>query len=112
MFLLKPLVKEFQDDIELVQEVEQLSKQGVDKDRLYVLSHDDDRTKRIADKVNAQEIGIEETGLKVAVENMFSKKGDELRAKLEEIGFSQQEAESLEEKLDHGKILLLVMNEA
>lgn len=54
---MKPLVKEFQADLAFVQEVEQLSKQGVDKDRLYVLSHDDDdRTKRIAEKVNAQEI--------------------------------------------------------
>ena len=34
--------------------------------------------------------------------------GDELRNKLQEIGFSENEASELEEKLDHGKILLVI----
>lgn len=107
---MKPIVKEFQDDMELVQEVEAQAINGVSKDNLYVISHDDDRTKRIADKVNANEIGVKEEGLKVAIENMFRKKGDELRAKFQEIGFSSNEASELEEKLDHGKVLLIITN--
>lgn len=43
---MKPTVKEFYDDKELITEVEKLSSQGVDKHNLYVLSHDDDRTDR------------------------------------------------------------------
>src|SRR5690625_4750694 len=101
---MKPLVKEFQDDLELVDEVQLLYDRGVSKDNLYVISHDDDRTKRIADKVNVNEISIKEQGLKIAIENMFNKKVDELRNELEEISFSEQEANMLEEKLDHGKI--------
>lgn len=104
---MKPLVREYQDDVELVREVEAQFARGVSKDDLYVISHDDDRTNRIADKVNANTIGIQEEGLKVAIENLFRKKGDELRAKFEEIGFSESEASLLEEKLDHGKILLI-----
>lgn len=107
---MKPIVKEFQDDMALVQEVEAQAAQGVAKEHLYIVSHDDDRTKRIADKVNANEIGVKEEGLKVALENMFNKKGDELRNKFQEIGFSEVEAGELEEKLDHGKILLLINN--
>lgn len=108
---MKPIVKEFQDDLALVAEVKAQADKGISKDNLYVVSHDDDRTKRIADKVNANEIGVKEEGLKVAIENMFNKKGDELRNKFEEMGFSQDEAGELEEKLDHGKILLLIANE-
>lgn len=104
---MKPIVKEFQDDLELVDEVQLLYDRGVSKDNLYVISHDDDRTKRISDKGNVNEISIKEQGLKIAIENMFNKKVDELRNELEEISFSEQEANMLEEKLDHGKILLI-----
>jgi len=105
---LKPEVKEFQDDMDLIEEVKTQANKGVSKENMYVVSHDDDRTKRLADKVNANEIGIKEEGLKVAMENIFNKKGDELRNKLQEIGFSENEASELEEKLDHGKILLVI----
>lgn len=108
---LKPKVKEFQDDQDVIQEVENQLNDGVSKENLYIISHDDDRTKRIANKVNANVIGLEEEGMKVAMENMFNKKGDELRNKLEVIGFSEDEAAKLEEKLDHGKVLLISTNE-
>lgn len=104
---MKPIVKEFQDDRSLIMEVKALSARGISKENLYVISHDDDRTDRVSDQVDAEEVGMKEIGLKVAVGNMFRKKGDELRAKFEELGFTQVEAEALEEKLDHGKILLL-----
>lgn len=105
---MKPIVKEFQDDQALTAEVEALAAGGIPKENLYVISHDDDRTDRVSDNVDANEVGIKEIGLKVAVENMFRKKGDELRAKFEELGFTPGEAGDLEEKLDHGKVLLLI----
>lgn len=108
VFTLKPIVKEFQDDQALIAEVEAQAILGVKKEDLYVISHDADRTSRVADKVDANEIGVKETGLGVAIENMFNKKGDELRSKMNELGFTEQEAAQLEEKLDHGKILLLI----
>lgn len=45
-----------------------------------------------------------------AVGNLFNKKGDELRTKLQEIGFSEAEAENYEEDMDEGKVLLIVTN--
>lgn len=105
---MKPIVKEFQDDVKLTEEVQAQINNGVSADNLYVISHDDDRTKRVADHADANTVGVNEEGLGTAVKNVFRKKGDELRAKFEELGFSKDEAASLEEKLDHGKILLLI----
>ncbi|MGW8264066.1 general stress protein, partial [Bacillus sp. LR--39] len=75
---------------------------------VYVLAHDDDRTERLADNTNANTIGAKETGFKHAVGNIFNKKGDELRNKIHEIGFSEDEAAQFEKRLDEGKVLLFV----
>lgn len=80
------------------------------KDNLYVMSHDADRTDRVADNVDANKVGMNEEGIGTYVGNIFNKKGDELRNKFKELGFSQSEADNLEEKLDHGTILLLNTN--
>lgn len=105
---MKPMIKEFQDDKGLMQEVKIQAANGVSKENLYVISHDDDRTDRVAGKVDANTVGINEESLRTAVSNIFRKKGDELRAKFKELGFDQTEAGQLEEKLDHGKILLMI----
>ncbi|WP_258870956.1 general stress protein, partial [Halobacillus trueperi] len=62
--------------------------------------------------VNANTIGLSEQDIKNVISNLFSKQGDELRTKLQEIGFSEQEAEEYEEDLDEGKVLLIVTNPA
>lgn len=108
--IMKPVVKEFKDDTELMKEVKNLADKGVSRDELYVMSHDDDRTDRVADKVDANKVGVDEEGLNTSVKNIFRKKGDELRAQFKELGFSQAEADSYEEKLDHGTILLINTN--
>lgn len=105
---LKPTVKEFQDDQAVMEEVKNLAERGVSKDDLYLISHDDERTDRVAGKVDANQVGVKEEGIGTAIGNIFRKKGDELRTKFKELGFSQAEADEFEEKLDHGKILLIV----
>ncbi len=105
---MKPIVKEFQDDTKLTEEVQKQIENGISKDDLYVISHDDDRTKRVADNADANTVGAGEQGFGTSLKNVFRKKGDELRAKFNELGFSQDESSELEEKLDHGKILLLI----
>lgn len=104
---MKPQVEEFQDDTELMSEVRQHAANGVSKDNLYVVSHDDDRTDRVADAVHANE----PDDLSELVGIRYNQKGDELRAIFEEFGFDQTEANNLEEKLDHGKVLLLIDNQ-
>lgn len=85
-------------------EVRRQASNGISKDDLYVISHDDDRTGRVADAADANE----PDDLNELVGTRYTKKGDELRAIFEEFDFSSDEASDLVEKLDHGKILLLI----
>ncbi|MEC0793319.1 YflT domain-containing protein [Bacillus licheniformis] len=105
---MKPVARQYTNDEKLMKDVEELREIGVAREDIYVLSHDDDRTERLADNADANTIGAEETGIKNAVGNIFNKKGDELRNKIHEIGFSKQEAEQFEKQLDEGKVLLFV----
>jgi Heat induced stress protein YflT len=105
---MKPYLREYANDEKLQEDIQLLSTKGVSKNNIYVLSHDDDRTKRVSSKVDANTIGLSEMDAKSAVGSLFSKQGDELRAKLQDIGFSQEEAEDFEEDLDEGKIFLIV----
>lgn len=82
---LKPKVKEFTNDQALITEVQELTARGVDRTDIYVLTHDADRTNRLADNANINTIGIEEEGIGTAVGNIFRKKEDDLREKLQNI---------------------------
>ncbi|MFD2639197.1 general stress protein [Piscibacillus salipiscarius] len=103
-----PFVKEYTNDEKLVQDVQKLKDHGIDNSEVYILSHDDDRTERIASNAKANTIGFSEQDMKNFLNNMFNKKGDELRTKLQEMGFSKDEAEEYEEDMDEGKVLLII----
>ncbi|MFC0524363.1 general stress protein [Pontibacillus salicampi] len=105
---MKPFVREYTNDEKLQNDVQKLSNNGVNKNNIYVMSHDDDRTERVADNANANTVGLKEENLKDAVGNLFNKQGDELRNKMQDLGLSESESETYEERLDEGKILLLV----
>lgn len=107
---MNPFYKEYQNDEEVVQAVNTLKADGVSEADIYVITHDDDRTNRIANNADANTVGTSEIGLGTSIKNVFRKQGDELRAQFEELGFSAGEADHLEEKLDNGKIILVVKN--
>ncbi|WP_242144363.1 MULTISPECIES: general stress protein [unclassified Bacillus cereus group] len=107
----KPVVHECQNEQEVFMKVEELELQGIHQDDMYVLTHEKHRTERVADDANTNTIGVKEQGLGTSIINFFSKKGDELRNQMEEMGLSKEEATLYEEKLDQGKILLLVTAE-
>lgn len=102
-----PVFKEFMNDDEAVKAVDEL-KTKVDEDNIYILTHDDDHTKRVANRADANTVGASETGITTSVKNVFRKKGDELRAKFEELGFSETEANNLESELDKGAVIVVV----
>lgn len=108
---MKPFVKEYMNDEQLEQDIKRLKANGVPEEDVYVLSHDADRTSRIAKNAGSNTIGLKEMDLGSAVGNLFHKKGDELRTKIKEMGFTQLEANEFEAKLDKGKVLLMVTNE-
>ncbi|WP_082233253.1 general stress protein [Halobacillus massiliensis] len=105
-----PFTREYTNDEKLMEAVKKLQNEGVNSRDIYVLSHDDDRTNRIAENVNANTIGFSEQDTKNFISNIFSKKGDELRTKIQEMGYSEEEAAEYEEDLDEGKVLLIVQN--
>ena len=102
------LHKEFYNDQEAIKAIELLKTKGVDTDNIFVITHDGDRTSRVADQADAKTVGVTEQGFGTAVKNVFRNTGDELRAKFEELGFPQEKANELEEKLDEGKIIVVI----
>ncbi|WP_215113234.1 general stress protein [Exiguobacterium sp. s63] len=102
------LYKEFTNDEEVVTAVQSMKTNGIDESNIYVITHDDDRSKRVADNADANTVSASDVGLGTAAKNVFRKKGDELRADFQELGFTKEEAERLEEKLDQGKVLVVV----
>lgn len=107
---MKPFIKEYVNEELLKTDVDKLQAKGVAKDDIYILTHDDQRTGRLADNTDTNTIGMKEIDFSTAVGNMFNSQGDELRNKLEEMGLTEAEAENYEEQLDAGKILLMVTN--
>lgn len=109
---MKPIYKEFRNDEEVVHAVDSLKLKGVHEDDIYVVTHDDDRTSRIADNADVNTVGAKELGLDTYVKNVFRSTGDKLRAQFCELGFTDSEAEVLEEKLDHGKVIVVVKDQS
>lgn len=105
---MKPIVKEFQNDKALRKEIERLSARGITKKDLYVMSFNESRAKEVADETNAKRMGSKEDSLGSKVVNIVREKDEELRHRFKELGFSQDEADELERKLEDGKILLVI----
>lgn len=109
--MVKPIVHEFNSQQELIAAASDLKARGIHEDNLYVLSHEKDDTKDIANDADVNTIGLKEEGLGTALSNVFESRGDELRNKMTELGLSDVEADQYEKKLDMGKILLFVKEE-
>lgn len=103
-----PFFKVYHDDDRIQEDIAILKSNKVDAKDIYVLTHDDDRTKRIATNAEANTIGASEQGLGDAIKTTFEKQGDELRNKFENIGFSKEEATEYEAELDKGAVFLIV----
>ncbi|MGF7048327.1 hypothetical protein J2T13_002834 [Paenibacillus sp. DS2015] len=104
---LQSYAKVVQNGVQAVEEVKQLQSAGYIYEHIYVLAHADDRTERIADTANADEIGIKEEGVFNSLANLFRSRGDELRAKITSLGFTNAEADFYEKELDLGKVLVI-----
>lgn len=100
---MKPTVKVFQDDIGLLNELKKQAANGVPKENLSVIGHDDDRIDCIVGDVDTELNNIGDL-----VGERDNETGDEFRAIFQRLGFEPDEARDLEEKLDSGKILLLI----
>lgn len=107
---MNPLYKEFYSDQEVVDAVTGIKEKGISEDDIYILTHDEDRTERVADNADANTVDTKDMNFGTSAKNIFRKQGDALRAKFEELGYSKDMASELEEKLDDGKVIVVVTN--
>lgn len=107
---MKPFIKAYENDETLQEDIKKISSNNVKDEDVYVLSHDDDRTKRIAENTGINTIGASEMDVGDAVKAPFENKGDELRSKLQNIGFDEAESKKYEAEMDKGKVFLIVTN--
>ncbi|WP_274649423.1 general stress protein [Paenibacillus humicola] len=89
------------------EQLERYRQLGYSDDRLFVLTHEDERTKRLAEETDTGRIGVFEEGIGTAIANIFRSKGDELRAKMRSVGIADDVAEKLERELDRDKIVVI-----
>lgn len=92
---------------EVQEQVHRFRREGYAEDRIFVLTHDKTRTKRLAERTDAEEIGIMDEGIGTAIGNIFRNTGDELRAKMRSLGVAEAEAERLEAEMDRDKIVVI-----
>ncbi|WP_123039305.1 general stress protein [Cohnella candidum] len=104
---MKAYAKLVNNGLEAVDVVKDLHRQGYSDKEIYVLAHSKDRTDRLADATNANTVGISEEGMFDAMANLFRDRGDELRHKIESMGFDSNEAGMYEAELDRGKVLVM-----
>jgi len=102
--------KEFMTDDEAIRGVQEIKTKGVPEEDIYILTHKDFRTEKLAEMANANTVGLAEQGLGSSIANVFKSKGDELRLKLEGLGISQPMADDLEKKLEEHQIVMVVKN--
>lgn len=87
--------------------VQQLYREGFEREHIYVLTHSAEGTDFVANYTGAEQITMAEEGVLTSIANLFRSRGDELRAKMKALGVPDMEAGRLESELDKGKILVL-----
>lgn len=84
-----------------------LENEGYAKEHIYIFAHDKDRSDNLSDATDTGSVGMKEQGFIDSVGNVFKKRGDELRTKMEALGLTKMEAEKYEEVLDEGKLVII-----
>ncbi len=68
---LRPVFREFENDEYLVVEAQNLKNHGTSSEEMYILAHDSDRSKRVADQAGLNTLGIEEVGVQATLLNLL-----------------------------------------
>lgn len=95
------------DGTEAVDIIKGLHRQGYTHQDIYVLTHERTRTNQSAAAADAKAIGTAEEGLLESAANLFRSRGDELRSRIESMGFGRSDALWYESELDRGKVLVI-----
>ncbi|KAB7670633.1 general stress protein [Bacillus sp. B1-b2] len=84
-----------------------LENQGYAKENIYIFAHDKDRSEDLTDATDTGNVSMKEQGLFDSIGNVFRKRGDELRSKMQSVGLTEAEAAKYEEVLDTGKLVIV-----
>lgn len=93
--------------VQAKKKIEDLVAQGYTHDEIYIFAHSEDREEKITDALDSEQVGMAEMGFMEKMKNMFTSRGDTLRAQMEAIGMTKAEAEEGESELDKGRLLLV-----
>ena len=93
--------------VQAKKKIEELVAQGYTHDDVYIFAHSEDREDKITDALDSEQVGMAEMGFIEKMKNMFTSRGDTLRAEMEAIGLTKAEAEEGESELDKGRLLLV-----
>lgn len=96
-----------ENSVKAKEKIEQLTLQGFVKDNIYVVTHEKDRTEKMADHFDVENVGIEEEGVMDKIANVFRSRGDELRSQMQSLGISETDADRYEEELDKGRVVIV-----
>lgn len=107
---MKPSVQIVTTAMDALHAVRELNRRGYKQDDIYVLAHDSEQTKELADATDTNQISMTEEGVLNSVANVFRSRGEEIRSKLQSIGITETEAERYEEELDQGRVLVITHN--
>lgn len=107
MYAMDTKVKTVRNVTEAGEQVRKFKLEGYRDDYIFVLAYDKDRTERVAESANAEQIGVLEEGFGTAIANVFRPRDEALRAKLRSMGFIQVEAERLESEMENDKIVVI-----
>jgi hypothetical protein len=85
-------------------EIEKLESQGYDDDNIYLFAHDPNRQHDIAEALDTEDTG---SGFLGKLKNFTTSRGDQLRADMQSVGLTKEEADHYEEELDKGKLVII-----
>lgn len=105
-------IKVVENGVQAKKEIEKLLNEGFTHEDVYILAHYEERAEDLTEALDANDVGMAEQGVLNAVKNVFRSRGDELRSKMESLGFSNDEAEKYEKELDEGRVVVIATKSA
>jgi hypothetical protein len=87
--------------------IDRLQGEGFLREEVYIFAHDKDTSKDLTDATHSGKVGIKEQGVFDSMGNVFKKRGDELRSKMQNLGLTETEAKQYEEDLDKFKVVVI-----
>ncbi|MCM3216602.1 general stress protein [Niallia taxi] len=100
-------VEVVENGVQATNVINQLENQGYTKENIYIFAHDKDRSEDLTAATDTGDVSMKEQGLMDTIGNVFRKRGDELRSKMQSVGLTEMEAEKYEEVLDTGKLVIV-----